>query len=444
MCCVSTNNPLVAQQDDKMRREGVSQMMNSITEPERKIPVIADVDVVVCGAGVAGVTAAVCAARNGADVLLIERYGFLGGMATAGLVITTPPLNNGINVEIARKFIDRGLYRRCMNAGDDPAQSNLTALDPEVLKYDLQRMVVEHNVKILLHTYIVQSIVEDSVIKGVIIENKGGRQAILGRVVIDTTGDGDVAASAGAPYETADNPLPLTLMFNMVGVDIEKALSQIGHWGNLRRVVEEAINRGELSYDLGRDPSRWAPGLYGANLCYLDEINVWTGNLYGRDPLDPNELTEAEIVSRDHAMKLAHFLKGNVRGFEGSRIEYTATQVGIRETRRIQGTIAPSLSEVKNTRFPDTVAKPYVQADLRVPYRSLVPKNIDNLLVAGRCISAQQDAMVQLRLIPPCVVTGQAVGTAAALALKEHVTPRKLDVSLIQKTVTGQGMDLAL
>ena len=143
-------------------------------------------------------------------------------------------------------------------------------------------------------------------------------------------------------------------------------------------------------------------------------------------------------------MRLVGFLRKAVRGFESSRIEYTATQVGIRETRRVLGAISPSLDEVKNNRFHDTVAKPYADTEMRVPYRSLVPQRVENLLVAGRCISAQQDAMVPLRLIPVCLVTGQAAGTAAALAIKENVAPRQLDVALLQRTLASQGMELGL
>jgi len=415
-----------------------------ITETERRIPVVADVDVLVCGGGVAGVAAAVCAARNGASTMLVERYGFLGGMATAGLVITTPPLTNGINVEISNKLVERNVYRRCLNPGEDPAQANLTAFDPEILKYCLQTMLLEERVRLLLHTYIAQAVVEDGAVKGVVIESKAGRQAILARMVIDATGDGDVAWFANAPYEMAETPLPLTLMFNMVDVDIKKALGQIRHWGNFREVVGEAVKKGELSYDLELQPAKWAPGVYAANLCYPDEINVWTGNLYGKSALDPDDLTEAETISREHAMRLVGFLRKAVRGFESSRIEYTATQVGIRETRRILGAISPSLDEVKNNRFHDTVAKPYADTEMRVPYRSLVPQRVENLLVAGRCISAQQDAMVPLRLIPVCLVTGQAAGTAAALAVKENVAPRQLDVALLQRTLASQGMELGL
>jgi hypothetical protein len=422
--------------------------METITEAERRIPVVTNIDILVCGGGVAGVAAATCVARNGAKVLLIERYGFLGGLATAGLVITVPPLNNGINLEIYKRLMDARAYRECTDVGDAIAAQSPSAIgfaiDPEILKYELARMLTEQQVKLLLHTYIVDSIVEDNIIKGVIVENKAGRQAILAKVVVDATGDGDVAALAKAPFEVAETPLPMTLMFNMVGVDIKKAIAKIGHWGNLKKFVEEAIKDGRLSFDLGIRAEATSPGVYAANLCYPDEINVWGGSIFGMNALNPEELTQAEIITREHAMRLADFLKKNLQGFEKSRIEYTATQIGVRETRRIKGGISPSFSEIKNNRFDDTVAKPYQHSELRVPYRSLVPQGVENLLVAGRCISAQQDAMVHLRIIPPCIVTGQAAGTAAALALKENTTPRQLDVALIQKTVTSQQMDLAL
>lgn len=418
--------------------------MRYITEAARKTPVVEDIDILVCGGGVAGVAAAIAAARNGAEVLLIERYGFLGGLATGGLVITTPPLNNGINIEIRQRLEEVKTYIRCEYVGDDPANQGLVAVDPEILKYELVKMLLEQGVRLLFHTYVVQSIVEDDTVKGVIVENKAGRGAILAKIVVDATGDGDVSASAEVPYEMAETPLPVTLMFNMVDVDTRKALEQIGNWGKLRKLVEEAVKNGELSFDLGLYSKDYAPGLYAANLCYPGEINVWSGSMYGINGLDPNDLTKAEITTREHAMKLARFLKKNLSGFEKSRIEYTATQIGIRETRRVLGAISPSLDDVMTKKFDDTVAKPYLHKEMRVPYRSLVPQKIDNLLVAGRCISAKQDAMVQLRLIPVCLVTGQAVGTAAALALRGGVTPRQLDMSLLQTTITSQGMDLGL
>jgi len=418
--------------------------MQYITEAERKTPIYDDVDVLVCGGGVAGVAAATCAARNGARVLLLERYGYLGGLATGGLVITVPPLNNGINTEVRLKLEEARTYRECSNLGDDPAVDGLIAVDPEILKYELMEMLLDAGVKLLFHTYIVQSIVEENTIKGVIVENKGGRSAVLAKMIIDVTGDGDVSASAGAMYEMEENPLPITLMSNMIGVDSQKAIKQIGNWGKLRKLVEDAIKSGELSFELELHSKGFAPGLFAADLCYPGEINLWSGSLFGVNGINPDQLTRAEIITREHTIKLAAFLKKKVSGFEQSRIEYTATQIGVRETRRITGGFSPTLHEVFANKFSDTVVKPYSHREMRIPYRSLVPQKVDNLLVAGRCLSAKQDAMVQLRLIPVCFASGQAAGTAAALALREGVTPRNLDVTLLQQNLAQQGMDLSL
>jgi hypothetical protein len=414
--------------------------MDYVREPERRIPVVADADVLVCGGGIAGVAAAVCAAREGAHVMLIERYGFFGGLATGSLVITTPPLNNGINNEIRARLENRETYVPTKDPGDDPATESLIGYDPEILKYELMRMLREARVRVLLHTYIARSLYDGRLLTGVVIENKAGRQCVKAKMFVDATGDGDVAASANAPFEMAETPLPMTMMFNMVDVDTDRAIGQLGHWGNLRRVFEEAIKSGRLEYELGLYSKGYAPGVYAATLCYPGELNVWSGSLYGKNGLNPDELTEAEFITREHVMRMADFLRANVAGFEKSRIEYTSTQVGVRETRRVLGDICPTLEQVKTIVFDDTVAKPYSHMGMRVPYRSLVPIGLDNLLVAGRCISASQDAMVQLRLIPPCFVTGQAAGTAAALALSQRRAPRDLDIGLLRKRLSDQGM----
>jgi len=414
--------------------------MDWITEPERQTPVVANVDLLICGGGFAGVTAAVCAAQNGAKVLLLEKYGFLGGLVTAALVITTPPLNNGINIEIAKRLREKAVYAPCRHSGEEVKPLNLHAIDPEIVKYEFVRMLQEKGVGILLHTYIAGAIMEGNVVKGVIMENKAGRQAILAKMVVDTTGDADIAAFAGAPFRVAKKPM--TMMFNMVGVNVEKALAKFGNWNGIKKVVKEAMDKGELPFDLGIHPEFGSPGVYAEKLVYDDELNVWSGNLQGMDGLDPEDLTRGEIITREHVMRLATFLKRNVPGFEKSRIEYTATQIGVRATRNIIGEASPTMDEVKTRKFDDTVVKPYAKSEMRLPYASLMPQNVENLLVAGRCISADEEAMGQLRLIPVCSATGQAAGTAATLALKQGVAPRRLDVSLLQKTLTEQGMDL--
>ena len=416
--------------------------MNWIIEPERKIPVAADVDVLVCGGGFAGVAAAVCAARNGAGVLLVERYGFLGGLVTGGLVITTPPLDNGINREIAQRLQEQQVYKPLRNPGAEMIALKMRAIDPEVVKFELAQMLQEQNVRLLLHTLIVGSIVEQNVLKGIVIENKAGRQAIRAKMVVDATGDADVAAYAAAPFRVVKKPI--TMMFNMAGVDVETVLATIGNWSNLKKFVTQAVERGELSFQLGTTLEWGTPGVHAESLIHPGEINVWSGNLRGMDALDPKQLTEAELITRDHVMRLVSFLRKQVSGFEGAWIECTAPMIGVRATRQILGGISPDMHDVRNIRFPDTVAKPYAEDAIRLPYGSLLPQGVDNLLVAGRCISADEEAMGQLRLIPVCSATGQAAGTAAALAVREGLAPGKLDVSQLQKVLTAQGVDLGM
>ena len=416
--------------------------MDWIIEPERKIPVTSEVDVLVCGGGIAGVAAAVCAARIGVKVLLVERYGFLGGLVTGGLVITTPPLDNGINREIGERLRAKGVYAPLQKPGAEMIALKMHAIDPEVVKYELVQMLGEQRVQLLLHTLIVGSIVEEGVVKGVLIENKAGRQAIRAKVVVDATGDADVAAFAQAPFRVVKKPI--TMMFNMAGVDVDKVLSRVGNWSNLKQIVTEAVARGELRFELGTTLEWGTPGVHAECLIHPGEINVWSGNLRGVDALDPSQLTAAELITREHVMRLVAFLRGHVPGFEQSWITLTSPILGVRATRQILGGISPNMQEVRNTRFADTVAKPYAEDTIRLPYGTLLPQGVDNLLVAGRCISAEEEAMGQLRLIPVCSATGQAAGTAAALAVRGGVTPGKLDVSGLQKVLAGQAVNLDL
>jgi hypothetical protein len=285
--------------------------------------------------------------------------------------------------------------------------------------------------------------VEGGAITGVVMETKAGRQAIRARMVVDATGDADLVASVGAPFHLIKKPM--TMMFNLVGVDVPRALAALGgSWGGVRRIVKEAVEAGRVQFDLSITRNFGAPGVSLEKLVHEGELNVWSGNLLDMDGTDPRDLTRAEVVTREHAMRLAEFLRSFVPGFERSRIEYTATQVGVRATRQIAGEASPATAEVHGRIFPDTVAKPYAGLPLRLPYGSLLPQGVENLLVAGRCISAAEEAMGQLRLIPVCLATGQAAGTAAALALREKITPRKLPVQPLQQALAGQGVDLGL
>jgi ribulose 1,5-bisphosphate synthetase/thiazole synthase len=416
--------------------------MSWIVEPERKTPVVAATDVLVCGGGFAGVAAAVCAARNGARVLLIERYGFLGGLVTGGLVITTPPLDNGINREIAERLRRKRVYAPLQKPGAEMISLRMHALDPEVVKHELLQMLREAGVELLLHTLIVGSVVEQGAVKGVLVENKAGRHAIRASLTVDATGDADVAAFSRAAFRVVRKPI--TMMFNMAGVDIDRVLDRVGNWSNLKKVVTDAVARDELKFELGTTLEWGTPGVHAECLLHPGEINVWSGNLKGVDALDPKQLTDAEAVTRDHVMRLVAYLQERVPGFEGSWIELTSPILGVRATRQILGGISPDMQQVRNTTFADTVAKPYAEDTIRLPYGSLLPQGAENLLVAGRCISAEEEAMGQLRLIPVCSATGQAAGTAAALAVRKGVSPGKLDIADVQRVLTDQGVDLGL
>ena len=416
--------------------------MNWITEPERKTPVVADVDLLVCGGGIAGVAAAVCAARCGINVMLLEKYGFLGGLVTSSLVITTPPLNNGFNLDLGNRLNDKAVYTPCLNSDADTRPLKLHAIDPEILKYEMVCMLKEAGVELLLHTYIAGTLMDNDAVKGIVMENKAGRQAVKAAMVIDATGDADIAAYAGAPFRLVKKPM--TMMYNMVGVDVAQALDAFGNWGGIREFIRAGIQKGELEFDLGLDREFGAPGVYAEELVYKDELNVWSGNLMGMDGIDPADLTRAEIITREHVMRMTTYLKQKAPGFGNARIEYTSTQVGVRATRQIIGEAMPDKEEVQHKKFPDTVVKPYARSEMRLPFGSLVPQKADNLLVAGRCISADEKAMGNLRLIPVCTATGQAAGTAAAMAIKQGLSPRRIDVAELQKNLMKQGMDLGL
>ncbi|MFA5028888.1 MAG: FAD-dependent oxidoreductase [Candidatus Methylomirabilota bacterium] len=416
--------------------------MDYIREPERQTPIVADTDLLVCGGGFAGVAAAVSAARLGVKVLLLEKYGFLGGLATGGLVITTPPLDNGINREIGERLRARGVYVPCRDSGEEFESIGMHAIDPEFVKHDFQTMLAAAGVAVRLHTLVAGVVTEGERITGVITESKAGRQAIRARILVDASGDADLVFHAGAPFRLLRKPM--TMMFNMVGVDTRRALERVGNWRRMRTLIKEAMGRGELRFTLGTEPEFGAPGVNAAQLVYDGEINVWSGNLPGLDGTDPMELTQAEFVTRDHAMAMAEYLIARVPGFEKARIEVTATQVGVRATRQIVGHAMPSAQQVRAGGSPETVAKPYARDEMRIPVGSLLPRGVENLLVAGRCLSAEDEILGQLRLIPVCSATGQAAGVAAALALAAGRPPAELRVAAIQEALARQGMDLCL
>lgn len=468
-----------------------------IVESERKIPVAANVDVVVAGGGPGGWPAALAAARNGAEVLLVERYGFLGGMNTAanvnqwGLKFTAKgsqqkPVCGGIAHELVERMVREG----GLLPPDDCLQHKMSwdlryntweIFDPETLKIVLLDMMSEANVKLLLHTFIANAIVEGGSCKGLIVENKGGRQALLAKAVIDATGDADVAYRAGAEVETktGETRLSTTLVSTLGGVNVEELKKSLSE-ATISELQLQAIENGDLpavdnqlykSHQPTSAPLRF-PNPYGIGIGIIDipdgyphhyirdsksEVRLW-GPHANIDPTDPWKLTEAEVQLRRGLKLFVRFMRKYVSGCENSYIEYSGSQVGVRESRRMKGEYVLTADDVKNGRvFPDVIAlgrneyftKGYGEGSAfsephGIPYGCLVSKNLNGLLASGRCISVDERAakMYSPRESQVCMVIGQAAGTAAALAVKTKVELRSLDIRLLQKTLVSQGANL--
>jgi len=429
-------------------------------EKGRNTPILDKVDVLVVGGGPAGIVAAIASARNSASTMLIERFGFLGGMATTGLPLHAFVSPDGTQVikGIPQEIVNR-LIKNNGSPGHMPGtiishtmRGSTTPVDPEVFKQVAFEMLEETNVKMLLYTLAVDGIVQNNIVNGAILENKSGRQAVLAKVVIDASGDGDIAAKCGAPFEIGRKKDGLTqppsLMFTLANVDTEK--SDAFPKEKLFQLTQEANQRGELPAPVNQ---LWyftiQRGIVAVNGTRVNKVD-------GTQVLD---LTRAEIELRKQIPKVVSFLKRSVPGFESSVLVGTGPIIGVRETRRIIGEYTLTGEDVLEAKqFEDQIAKSgyfldihnpngagvrraYVRngASYGIPYRCLIPKKIDNLIVAGRCISTTFEAHASTRVMGPCMAVGQAAGTAAALSIKEGVPPRKLDVKKLRQVLLEQG-----
>lgn len=460
---------------------------NSIVlEKERSIPIIAKPDVCVVGSGPAGIGAAIAASRLGAKTLLIERYGFVGGNLTMAMVnpMFTFHDKNGRQVirGIAGEFVER-MVREGSSFGHltDLTFDNasMTPFDPEGTKVLLFDMLEESGVQILLHTLLTDVQREGEQITALVIESKSGRQAICPRYVIDCSADADVATRAGAPFvkgrESDGFMQPATLYFRIGGVDdtnlrnwmkrnrdilkdspTDEEIDQqrsIAFLG-MNEEVKEAKKTGELDEEI-------APRILMYQLPLEGQFSVNTTRLQNVDGTNVHDLTRAEIILRRQVVQIHNFLKKRVGGFEKSIILDTGLQAGIRETRHIVGDYVLTETDVlEGTAFKDGISCGTFAIDIHppkgeaqiftgsgravyeIPYRTLLPQGIENLLVAGRSISATHAAFGSSRVMATSMGIGEGAGTAVGLLLPTDKPTRSIDVKLLRKQLIKQGQYL--
>ena len=432
-----------------------------LTRPETRVPVVATADVVVVGGGPAGIAAAVSAARNGADAVLVERYPYLGGLASGGMVLVLDDMHNdteisvqGLAMEIIERMHGKGLCVYPPEADRDPAvratqemwrkwrrwglfdfhtQSKphpiifAAAFDPDGFKQASLDMVREAGVRLRLHSWFQSAIVEDGRATGVIVETKEGAQAIRARAVIDATGDLDVAASAGAAYE--DGAYMVTTVSRLGGVDTEAA-ERFEHeeperFAALDRQAKRLIG-GSWQHWWLKTP---LPGIVWCNCPHMT----------GFDGMKVADLTAAEFEGRRRMQGLLEFARENLPGFEQAYFVDFAPQTGVRQTRLLKGEYVVTKRDVKDrVHFHDSVCR---GRDYYTPYRALLPVGVDQLLVAGRHYSATPQAQKISREIPPCMAMGEAAGIAVAQAVGGGILVRDVDVRGIQRQMRAQGAD---
>lgn len=406
--------------------------MKTILEPARQVPVAAEAEVVVVGGGPGGIMAALAAARTGAKTLLVERYGFLGGMATAGLMTSfngfrneRPPNHLQTVRGLAQELVDRlaaaGGACGCTAHGNfgplKPGEAPYAvSFDPEVLKLVALEMLQEAGVTLMLHTLFCDALTQGREVQAILVENKSGRQAIQGRIYVDATGDGDLAARAGARFEKAaksgQRMMRMTLMYRVMGLS-EPAPDERRLWIN------------GLT-------TRWGPS--------VDDV----------DGCDASDLTLAEIQAR---RALNQHLAELKKSYPSVQLVDTATLIGVRETRRILGLYTITEEDALSGRpQPDSIAvssnpvpnyygqrRFFDHLGFEIPYRSLVPADLDNVLLAGRCISASQPAFQSARSMAPNMAISQAAGTAAAMCVQRGCRPADLDVAALQRRLEEAG-----
>lgn len=441
-----------------------------------------DYDVVVIGGGPAGINAAIAAGRTGAKTILIERYGFLGGMSTIALVYPWMTFHTSSGKQVI-KGIAQEIVNRLQESNGSPGHLrdtvgftySVTPYDGEKYKLISLQMLEESNVDVLVHSFVDKVNVEENKIVSVSLTTKSGPISISGKQFVDTTGDADVAFLAGASClkgrDSDQKTQPMTMKFRMRNVNLEK-VKEVMKSNPTNFYKKTPINEldsipltgvqgfykewNEAALPINRDQVLFFAGPND------DEVLVNCTRVQGLDATNVFDLTLGEKEGRKQVFMMVDFLTKHVTGFEDAVLSQVGTQIGVRESRRIKGEYSLTMEDVIFGKKPkDTIAlsgypidihdptgKGVVADDIKgdgsygIPYRCLIPLEIDNLLVGGRCISTSHEALATTRLTPSCMATGQAAGTAAGLAVKDQISPKELNVETLREHLLEQNMVL--